>query len=108
MSKKNKNIEKYVAKRLSKLINSMSEYSSACECRISVISGKYGFAVINTAKAPTDNHSIMDYLNKLMKTKTYHALNNDITYDFVHPMDMKEIKARIYDGTDLKRKNAGH
>lgn len=102
MSKKNKNIEKYVAKRLSKLINSMSEYSSACECRISVISGKYGFAVINTAKSPTDNHSIMDYLNKLMKTKTYHALNNDITYDFVHPMDMKELKARIYDGTDLK------
>ncbi len=102
MSKKNKNIEKYVAKRLSKLIDSMSEYSSACECRISVISGKYGFAVINTAKAPTDNHSIMDYLNKLMETKTYHALNNDITYDFVHPIDMRELKARIYDGTDLK------
>ena len=102
MSKKNKNIEKYVAKRLSKLIDSMSEYSSACECRISVISGKYGFAVINTAKAPTDNHSIMDYLNKLMKSKTYHALNNDITYDFVHPIDMRELKARIYDGTDLK------
>ena len=102
MSKKNKNIEKYVAKRLSKLIDSMSEYSSACECRISVISGKYGFAVINTAKAPTDNHSIMDYLNKLMKSKTYYALNNDITYDFVHPIDMRELKARIYDGTDLK------
>lgn len=102
MSKKNKNIEKYVAKRLSKLIDSMSEYSSACECRISVISGKYGFAVINTAKAPTDNHSIMDYLNKLMESKTYHALNNDITYDFVHPIDMRELKARIYDGTDLK------
>lgn len=102
MSKKNKNIEKYVAKRLSKLIDSMSEYSSACECRISVISGKYGFAVINTAKAPTDNHSIMDYLNKLMKSKTYHALNNDITYDFVNPIDMRELKARIYDGTDLK------
>lgn len=102
MSKKNKNIEKYVAKRLSKLIDSMSEYSSACECRISVISGKYGFAVINTAKAPTDNHSIMDYLNKLMESKTYHALNNDITYDFVHPIDMRELKARIYDGIDLK------
>lgn len=102
MSKKNKNIEKYVAKRLSKLIDSMSEYSSACECRISVISGKYGFAVINTAKAPTDNHSIMDYLNKLMKSRTYHALNNDITYDFVNPIDMRELKARIYDGTDLK------
>lgn len=102
MSKKNKNIEKYVAKRLSKLIDSMSEYSSACECRISVISGKYGFAVINTAKAPTDNHSIMDYLDKLMKSKTYHALNNDITYDFVNPIDMRELKARIYDGTDLK------
>lgn len=102
MSRKNKSIEKYVAKRLSKLIDSMSEYSSACECRISVISGKYGFVVINTAKAPTDNHSIMDYLNKLMKTKTYHALNNDITYDFVHPIDMRELKVRIYDGTDLK------
>lgn len=102
MSKKNKNIEKYVAKRLSKLIDSMSEYSSACEGRISVISGKYGFAVINTVKAPTDNHSIMDYLNKLMKSKTYHALNNDITYDFVNPIDMRELKARIYDGTDLK------
>lgn len=102
MSRKNKSIEKYVAKRLSKLIDSMSEYSSACECRISVISGKYGFAVINTAKAPTDNHSIMNYLNKLMKSKTYHALNNDITYDFVHPIDMRELKARIYDGTDLK------
>ena len=103
MSKKNKkDLKKYVLKRLNKSLKRMSEYSSECESRVSVISGKYGFAVINVIKSPSDERAIMDYLDKLMQTKMYHALNNDITSDFVHPIDMRNLKAQLYDGVDLK------
>lgn len=103
MSKKNKkDLKKYVLKRLNKSLKRISEYSSECESRVSVISGEYGFAVINMIKSPSDERAIMDYLDKLMQTKMYHALNNDITSDFVHPIDTRNLKAQLYDGVDLK------